>query len=130
MNAGGATATAVARQQQENEEETLTAYRRADLSEDWEFKILRSAAGAFGKSELLRCALEDEALSGWVLVEKFDNHRVRLKRQRGENDDERNPFIDPYRTVYGNGKNGQMLTRLTFAVIAVVAIGAAMVLFR
>jgi hypothetical protein len=45
--------------------------------------------------------LEDEALSGWVLVEKFDNNRLRLKREVGVHDDEMNPDIDPYRTTYG-----------------------------
>jgi len=128
MNAGGA--AAAARQQNENEEETLTAYRRTDLSEDWEFKILRSAAGAFGKSELLRRALEDEALSGWVMVEKFDEFRLRLKRRRNETDDELNPDIDPYRTVYGNGNIVRRLTWLMFSVVAVVVLGGWMLLFR
>ena len=58
----------------------MTPYQDQDLSGDWEFKILRSVTGAFGKPEKLKEALDQEAKAGWVLVEKFDNGRIRLKR--------------------------------------------------
>lgn len=58
----------------------MTGYTGTDLSEGWEFKILRSATGAFRKPNLLRQILDEESRAGWVLVEKFDSQRIRLKR--------------------------------------------------
>jgi len=125
MNADGVTAI---RQREEHEEEALTAYRRAELSENWEFKILRSVSGAFGKSEVLRRALEDEGLSGWVLVEKFDDFRLRFKRLRNGTDDGLNPNIDPYRTFYGSGHFGRRVTWLACAVCAVAVLATTLLL--
>jgi hypothetical protein len=96
-----ANAAAAETRRQHEEEEELTPYSRDEVDGDWEFKILRSMTGAFARPEQFRRALEDEALSGWVLVEKFDNNRLRLKRKVGVHDDEMNPDIDPYRTTYG-----------------------------
>ena len=58
----------------------MTPYTRQDLSENWEFKIIRSSTGAFKNPEKMRAVLEEEGRAGWVLVEKFDNSRMRLKR--------------------------------------------------
>lgn len=133
MNIGGmtaatsaattASAAAAETRRQHEEEEELTPYFPEELDGDWEFKILRSITGAFGKPEQLRRALEDEALSGWVLVEKFDDFRLRLKREVGVHDDERNPDIDPYRTNYGTShvRSVAMLLTLTFVAVAVGA---------
>lgn len=96
----GAGAAAVARRGRE-EEETMTGYTQADLIEGWEFKILRSVTGAFGKPDRLRQALEEEARAGWVLVEKFDNQRVRLKRPASARAGDAALGFDPYRTSYG-----------------------------
>src|SRR5215208_6933939 len=85
MSAGaaGASAAAAAAEEQRRqceEEEEMTPYSQQELTQDWEFKILRSAAGGFKKSEYLRQVLDEEARAGWALVEKFDNNRLRLKR--------------------------------------------------
>lgn len=127
MNIGGITvatsaattanAAAAETRRQHEEEEDLTPYSQEDLDGDWEFKILRSLTGAFGTAEQLRRALEDQALSGWVLVEKFDNSRLRLKREVGVHDDERNPDIDPYRTQYESG-HAQLAIVLSLLVLA------------
>jgi hypothetical protein len=45
-----------------------------------EFKILRSATGAFKDPAVMQRYLAEEAQAGWTLVEKFDNSRIRLKR--------------------------------------------------
>ena len=133
MNIGGITAAtgaattanaaAAEAQRQYEEEEELTPYRQDDLEGEWEFKFLRSMTGAFGKREHLRRALEDEALCGWVLVEKFDNNRLRLKRRVGVHDDEFNPDIDPYRTNYGTSDTRFLIAglALTFGAMAVGA---------
>ena len=96
----GAAAAAAARRRRE-EEETMTSYTQTDLIEGWEFKILRSVTGAFGKPDRLRQVLEEEARAGWVLVEKFDNQRVRLKRPASARAGDAGLGFDPYRTSYG-----------------------------
>lgn len=100
--AGGAAAEAADRLRRQEEEE-LTSYSPRDLAEDWEFKILRSNFSAFRNAETLRAILDQEKRGGWVLVEKFDNHRIRLKRPSGTKvveEDLAHPY-DPYRTEVG-----------------------------
>ena len=77
---GAAAAAAAKRRREQEEEEQLTSYRESDLNDDWEFKILRSMTSAFKNPDKLRQTLAEEAQAGWVLVEKFDNGRLRLKR--------------------------------------------------
>src|SRR5947208_77783 len=95
--AGAAAAAAVARRRRE-EEESMTGYTHADLAEGWEFKILRSATGAFRSADGLRKAVEEERRAGWVLLEKFDNGRVRFKRPVSARSGDAALSIDPYRT--------------------------------
>jgi hypothetical protein len=54
------------------EEEEMTAYAPQDVTEPWEFKILRSAAGRFRDPVWLHSILEEEARAGWTMIEKFD----------------------------------------------------------
>ncbi len=58
----------------------MTKYTDAELQASWEFKILRSNTAAFKKSDVLRKVCAEEAQAGWVLLEKFDNSRLRFKR--------------------------------------------------
>jgi len=106
MSAGGASAAAAAAaaRRRREEEEAMTAYTHADLTEGWEFKILRSATGQFRNPDPLRQALEEEARAGWVLMEKFDNQRVRLKRPAAARAGDAALGFDPYRTSYGMGE--------------------------
>jgi hypothetical protein len=85
------------------EEESMTGYTPADLAEGWEFKILRSATGSFRNPANLSQAIEQEARAGWVLLEKFDNQRVRLKRPASARAGDGGLDFDPYRTTYGIG---------------------------
>ena len=96
---GAAAAAAAARIRREEEE--MTPYTHDDLSEDWEFKILRSNTGAFKKPAVLNQVLAEEAQAGWVLVEKFDNNRIRLKRPASASKSHMDAGIDPYRTYVG-----------------------------
>lgn len=120
--AGGAAAAKKRREQQE-EEEQLTTYAPEDLREEWEFKIVRSAFGAFGNAQKLKQMLKEEAEAGWVLVEKFDNTRVRLKRpaQVRKRDHLLPPEINPYRTTYGGSEMALVL--LIIGVSVAVALG-------
>jgi hypothetical protein len=90
------------RQLEETEEEKMTNYNTGDL-EKWEFKIVRSESGAFRKPQVLQALLEEEALAGWEMVEKFDNRRIRFRRPiEARKRDEMLPgYVDPYRTHYG-----------------------------
>ena len=84
------------------EEEDIAQYTRDDLQKDWEFKIVRSGTGAFRKPEALNKLIEEEARAGWVMLEKFDDSRVRFKRPRSAR--AKDAFlpddVDPYRTQY------------------------------
>jgi hypothetical protein len=114
----------------QREEEDMTAYRREDLVEDWEFKILRSTESAFRDPDQLRRILEDEARAGWVLVEKFDDQRVRLKRRAGRSSsDFAAPLdFDPYRTYVGLTPSEQG-RKVAITVVAItLALVAAMLL--
>ena len=122
----GAVAAAAARRERK-EEETMTGYTQADLNEGWEFKILRSATGAFGKPERLRQALEEEARAGWMLLEKFDNQRVRLKRPASARAGDATLGFDPYRTSYGMS-DGKFVFMIMGSVLGSLAL-AALIIF-
>ena len=113
-----AAAAEQARRRLWQEEEELTPYSERDLSEDWEFKIVRSGSAAFRKPEEFAKLLEQEARFGWVLLEKLDDGRVRFKRRVGSGS--RLPLGehegDPYRSVYGMVQSRQA------AIIVLVAI--------
>ena len=93
----------------------MTSYRPEDLAQDWEFKILRSATNAFKNPLRLRQYLEEEGRAGWVLVEKFDDSRLRLKRPATARERDGKLDIDPYRTYVGLTPQAQGL-----AIVAVV----------
>lgn len=124
MIAASGAAAAARRRRERKEEEEMTRYTQTDLTEGWEFKILRSATGAFGKPERLRTALEDEARAGWVLLEKFDNGRVRLKRPASARASDAALGFDPYRTVYGMSElaSGLIFVGVILSVVAVVVL--------
>jgi hypothetical protein len=94
-------AAAARRRQDEEEEERMTAYNSRDLAEDWEFKILRSVSAAFRSPAKLRRYLDEEAQAGWVLVEKLDDRRIRLKRPASARRKYAGLDFDAYRTTVG-----------------------------
>lgn len=101
--AAGAAAAAAARARQQEEEE-MTAYTREELIEGWEFKIVRANTHAFRKPEVLRRVVAEEAQAGWILLEKFDDARLRFKRPLSARQSDESLAIDPYRTIYGIGQ--------------------------
>jgi hypothetical protein len=92
----------------QQEEREMTAYTDLELQQDWEFKILRSATGVFGKGEMVERVMAEESISGWVLVEKFDDNRLRFKRpaEARRNDLNLPAYINPYRTTIGMNEVG------------------------
>lgn len=112
------------REERQREEESLTRYSPQELRAGWEFKILRSATGAFGKQEKLAAALEQESRRGWELVEKIDSERVRVRRPAAARQDDAllPDDIDPYRTRYGVGDWFKGL-RLAAGIYLLMALG-------
>src|SRR5437763_7773178 len=102
----GAAAAAAARRRREEEEEQMPPYSPRDLAENWEFKILRSATGAFKDPAVMQRYLAEEAEAGWALVEKFDNSRLRLKRPAAARQQDAQGTVDPYRTSVGLSEVG------------------------
>ena len=124
----GAAAAAAKRQQMmfAEEEEDMTSYTQDDLSDNWEFKIIRSDSGAFRKPEVLKALLEEEARAGWVMLEKFDDGRVRFKRPRSARNRDAllPPDVDPYRTQYGISSTRIALLAVSLMMLALLALGA------
>src|SRR5262245_21066463 len=96
----GAAAAAEAKRRRQEEEEEMTAPDGGEVG-PYEYKIIRSATGAFKKTATLKAALEEEALAGWDLLEKFDNARVRLRRHIRWREKDAELSQDPYRTRFG-----------------------------
>jgi len=107
----------------EQEEEEMTSYTDADLAGEVEFKIVRSGWGRFRSSETLTHLVEEEARAGWVLLEKFDDYRVRFKRpvSARERDVMLPPGVDPYRTDYHNPLTFSIDRRKAFLTAMAVA---------
>ncbi len=99
--AASAAATAAAIARMREEEEALTPYTEEDLQEEWEFKILRANTAAFKNPQVFQQACQEEARAGWILIEKFDNCRLRFKRPVSAQENDRSLDFDPYRTEFG-----------------------------
>jgi len=127
---GGAAAAAAAAKRRQmmfaEEEEDMARYTQDDLSNDWEFKIVRSDSAAFRKPEVLKTLLEEEARTGWVMLEKFDDSRIRFKRPHGARarDVLLPPGVDPYRTQYGISSTRIGLLVVALMMLALLALGA------
>lgn len=100
----------------------MTPYRQQDLIEDWEFKILRSINGGFKTQAQLNKVLHEEAEAGWVLVEKFDNDRIRLKRSIRDRNKGIYSGIDPYRSYIGMTVNEftNLVLGISLGVVALI----------
>jgi hypothetical protein len=121
-----ASAAAAARRQMEEQEEEMTTYSREDLEGGWEFKIVRANMGAFGKPAELKKLIEQEARAGWVMVEKFDNYRIRFRRPTSarQSDPQLPADIDPYRTYYGMSPTVYVILAVVIAMVVMCGIAA------
>ena len=107
----------------------MTSYTPQELGEGWEFKIVRSATGAFRTPAFLRAVLDEEQRTGWTLVEKFDNGRIRLKRPASARANDSALGADAYRTHVGMSelKFGLCIFAAVFGGLALVGIIVALV---
>jgi hypothetical protein len=86
------------------EEENLTRYDAIPDKEaqtGWEFKILRSNGNAFSNRKTLKRVCAEENHTGWVLLEKLDDRRLRFRRPIAARAKDRLSKINPYRSHYG-----------------------------
>ncbi len=70
----------------------------------WEFKIVRANRDLFRNPAVFQQLCKEEAMSGWIMLEKLDDRRVRFKRLialRTVFDAQQLPY-DPYRSHYGS----------------------------
>ncbi|HMK35418.1 MAG TPA: hypothetical protein VK463_10150 [Desulfomonilaceae bacterium] len=125
-----AAAAAAAAEMLRQEEEEMTEYSENDLREGWEFKILRANTAAFKNPQVLKQACEEEAQAGWILVEKFDDQRLRFKRLVSTRDKDSYLPFDAYRTQFGISKSAftgivvAITVGATFLLIALIALVA------
>ncbi|NET57486.1 MAG: hypothetical protein F6K47_15375 [Symploca sp. SIO2E6] len=88
----------------------------------WEFKIVRASRDLFHDPATFRRLCEEEASTGWILLEKLDDRRVRFKRLIALRDfmDGQQPNHDSYRTHYGNTLTPLHLAGAIAALLVVV----------
>lgn len=115
-----AAAAAAARRRREQEEEEVTLMN-TDPSGAVEYKIIRSATGAFKDPAKFRAALDEEARAGWELVEKLDNSRARLRRSTECRKGDAGLGQDPYRTQVGISE-GALAIRIVVGVFVGLAL--------
>jgi hypothetical protein len=70
----------------------------------WEFKIVRANRDLFRNPAVLQKLCQEEAIAGWILLEKLDDRRVRFKRLIALRNilDANQLTYDPYRCHYGS----------------------------
>jgi hypothetical protein len=115
----------------EKEEESMIGYTQDELQGDWEFKIVRSERGAFRKPQVLSQLVEEEAQAGWVMLEKFDDNRVRFKRPRSARarDIYLPEGVDPYRTRYDTFSSQAVVLAVMVGLLMVGALAFSLLLF-
>lgn len=119
-------AAAERRKKLHEEEERMTRYNPEEVNGDWEFKIVRSVTDQFKKPDVFRLMVEEESLSGWQLLEKLDNGRVRFKRpvSARKRDAMLPEGMDPYRTQYGisEGALGATIGGIIMLIVGIIII--------
>lgn len=87
-----------------------------------EYKIVQSTTPHFAKAGNLKAVLDEEAQSGWQLVEKFDNYKIRLQRDISHRTGDSTRSVDAYRTQVGlsNWVTYSAAAALTIAVVLLI----------
>ena len=114
-----AAAAAAARRRREQEEEEVTMMN-TDPSGAVEYKIIRSATGAFKDPAKFRAALDEEARAGWELLEKLDNSRARLRRLTECRKRDAELGQDPYKTQVGMSEAALALSIIVAGILGVM----------
>jgi hypothetical protein len=69
------------RARRREEEELMTGYSPEDLAGQWQFKIVK---GTFKTPQQIEAVQQEQAEYGWILLEVFDQNRIRFKRPGAE----------------------------------------------
>jgi len=112
-----ASAAAAAAARAAEEEEDMAKYSREDM-DGWEFKIVRTYTPRFRDYATVQSICQEEARSGWELVEKFDDYRLRFKRRVERRSNDHLQQIDPYRTQLGFSNAKAVLLAVGITVVA------------
>lgn len=121
------------------EEETLTPYDSTETIDSnevrrsgkrdrdprlvgWEFKILRAEGDLFREPAKLQAACDEEALAGWILLEKLDDRRLRFKRPIAMREviNPETLGFDPYRSIYGPSHRWKQRLLVLIGVLALL----------
>jgi len=84
----------------QKQEEELHNYQ--EHQKGWEFKILKTGNDGFRQYKLLKMVCEQELESGWILLEKLDDSRLRFRRPVMFRERDHLAKLDPYRSHYGS----------------------------
>lgn len=90
----------------------------------WEFKIVRASKDLFREAAVFQRLCKEESESGWILLEKLDDRRVRFKRPLALRDIVRSEYLnhDPYRTHYGpTARPGVWLGAIAFLTVVMIS---------
>ncbi|CDM93406.1 MAG: hypothetical protein P5702_05605 [Limnospira sp. PMC 1291.21] len=126
-------------QEYEEEEEILTHYdsdnpntttiasSQSQISspnhQDWEYKIVRAQRDLFRNPKTFEKLCQEEAIAGWVMVEKLDDRRIRFRRPSNyqPSQSDQVALIDPYRSSYGSSFNLMgLLTGFAFLIAIIL----------
>ena len=66
-----------------------------------EYKTVQAQTPLFADTKKMHEILLEEAKTGWDLLEKEDNYRIKLQRSIDNRSKDGNSAIDPYRTTVG-----------------------------
>ncbi len=78
------------------EEECMSGYTPQEANGPWQFKIVR---GTFKTARQVEAVQQEQAEYGWVLVEIFDERRIRFKRPASEAAKDAYREGNPYATL-------------------------------
>ena len=105
------------RRRKEDEEELMSGYSPQDMRDNWQFKIVR---GTFKTAAQIEAVVQEQAEFGWLLVEIFDQNRIRFKRPASEVDKDAYREGNPYATTSKASGPG---CATTLGAVAVLGLG-------
>jgi hypothetical protein len=97
------------------EEECMTGYTSDETSGQWQFKIVR---GSFKTAQAVEAVQQEQAEYGWILVEVFDQTRIRFKRHVSEAGKDSYREGNPFATVSKAAGPGCGAAMILLAVLA------------
>ncbi len=102
----------------------MSEYPENITQDEWEYKIIRGNGSVFKKPEVLHRVCAEEQRAGWILLEKFDDMRLRFKRPMSARENDHRLGFDPYRTRYGMapGALAGVMVGLVFAIFILIVL--------